>query len=50
MNKYLNIVYKCKPLSEVGAEQMLLDTMSLKNCFIQMTILGSEPGSQPPAT
>lgn len=29
--KYLNNVYKCKPISTVGAEQLLLDILALKS-------------------
>ncbi|KAI8924441.1 Vps53-like protein [Entophlyctis helioformis] len=46
--KYLANIYKCRPLSEVGAEQMLLDTHSLKNILLEMSTLGADPPTQPP--
>jgi hypothetical protein len=49
--KFLNIIYtRCKPLSEVGAEQMLLDTHSLNNILVAMTMIGAEEKSQPPTS
>ena len=49
--KFLNTMYtRCKPLSEVGAEQMLLDTHSLNNILVAMTMIGAEEKSQPPAS
>lgn len=51
LSKFLNIIYtRCKPLSEVGAEQMLLDTHSLNNILVAMTMIGAEEKSQPPAS
>ncbi|XJO70732.1 hypothetical protein BDV3_000355 [Batrachochytrium dendrobatidis] len=47
--KYLSTIYKCRPLSEIGAEQMLLDTHSLKNIMIEMSTLGADPPAQAPA-
>jgi vacuolar protein sorting-associated protein 53 len=43
---------KCKPISEVGAEQMLLDTHAFKTALIQITQLGAdsaEAKQTPPA-
>nr|KAJ3412643.1 Vacuolar protein sorting-associated protein 53 [Polyrhizophydium stewartii] len=48
--KYLANIYKCRPLSEVGAEQMLLDTHALKNILTEMSTLGADPpAAAPPA-
>ncbi|KAH9257196.1 hypothetical protein BASA81_004585 [Batrachochytrium salamandrivorans] len=47
-SKYLAAIYKCRPLSEVGAEQMLLDTYSLKIILTEMSTLDSDPPIQPP--
>ncbi|KAI8896468.1 Vps53-like protein, partial [Globomyces pollinis-pini] len=49
LTKFLNNIYnRCKPMSEVGAEQMLLDTHSLNNILVAMTMLGVEEKTQPP--
>lgn len=51
LTKFLNTIYtRCKPLSEVGAEQMLLDTHSLNNILVAMTMIGAEEKSQPPTS
>ncbi|OZJ04577.1 hypothetical protein BZG36_02776 [Bifiguratus adelaidae] len=34
--KYLNNITKCKPIGEVGAEQMLLDTYAIKTTLINL--------------
>ena len=34
--KFISCVYKCKPLSPVGAEQLLLDTHSLKTALLDL--------------
>jgi vacuolar protein sorting-associated protein 53 len=39
----------CKPLSEVGAEQMLLDSYVLKKGLLEIPNVNSEPGTQPSA-
>ena len=49
MSKFLSHIYKCRPLSEVGAEQMLLDTHSLKNILTEMSTLGADPPIQAPS-
>jgi vacuolar protein sorting-associated protein 53 len=46
---YCANVFQCKPVSEVGAEQMLLDSYSLKKGLFQIPVLTAEPGTQPPA-
>ncbi|KAI9356191.1 Vps53-like protein [Zopfochytrium polystomum] len=35
-SKFHSNIFKCRPISEVGAEQMLLDTHALKTALIQM--------------
>ncbi|KAJ3083889.1 Vacuolar protein sorting-associated protein 53 [Rhizoclosmatium hyalinum] len=37
LNKFHASIYRCRPISEVGAEQLLLDTHALKTILIQMT-------------
>ncbi|KAI8851914.1 Vps53-like protein [Chytridium lagenaria] len=53
LNKYHANIFRCKPISEVGAEQMLLDTHALKTILVQMTNAGADPADQkqppPPA-
>ncbi|KAI8905961.1 Vps53-like protein [Gorgonomyces haynaldii] len=48
--KFHQNIFKCKPLSETGAEQMLLDMHSLKNVLTDMSILGDEEKKQPSST
>ena len=45
---YVNNVVQCKPISEVGAEQMLLDSYVLKKGFTELPTF-NEPGKPPPA-
>ncbi|KAJ3257796.1 Vacuolar protein sorting-associated protein 53 [Boothiomyces macroporosus] len=44
------ILTRCRPMSEVGAEQMLLDTHSINNILVAMTMLGMEEKAPPPAS
>ena len=50
-DKYMECIYKCKPISEIGAEQMLLDTHALKTVLVALPNAGNEGGEkiQPPA-
>ncbi|KXS19711.1 hypothetical protein M427DRAFT_52599 [Gonapodya prolifera JEL478] len=50
LNKYANNIYRCKPISEVGAEQMLLDTHAIKSTLTQLPNMGSDTPSTPPTT
>ena len=34
--KYISAVYKCKPVGTVGAEQLLLDTHSIKTVLLEL--------------
>ena len=34
--KYISAVYKCKPVGTVGAEQLLLDTHSIKTVLVEL--------------
>merc|ERR1719259_1259533 len=40
--KFLQSLYKCRPLSTVGAEQLLLDTHSVKSLLLDLPWLGSQ--------
>lgn len=48
-NAYLSNIFQCKPVSEVGAEQMLLDSYVLKKGFEELLIIASPQGTAPPA-
>jgi hypothetical protein len=47
---YIANIVQCKPISEVGAEQMLLDSYVLKKGFTELPTLNEEPGTAPPAS
>jgi hypothetical protein len=47
---YINSVVQCKPVSEVGAEQMLLDAYTLKKEMTNLPVVNEAEGTQPPAT
>ncbi|KAF8448337.1 Vps53-like protein [Terfezia claveryi] len=49
VSNLLNNVVLCKPISDVGAEQMLLDSYVLKKAFEELLTLKSESGTAPPA-
>ncbi|GAA5817199.1 hypothetical protein MFLAVUS_010742 [Mucor flavus] len=44
ISKYLIQLFKCKPISEIGAEQLLLDTHSIKTLLLDMPSMGSSDG------
>lgn len=48
-NTYIANIVQCKPISEAGAEQMLLDSYVLKKGFTELPTLNEEPGTAPPA-
>ncbi|KAJ3206943.1 Vacuolar protein sorting-associated protein 53, partial [Dinochytrium kinnereticum] len=48
LTRYHNNIFRCKPISEVGAEQMLLDTHALKTILVQMTHAGADPSDRQP--
>lgn len=48
-NTYIANIVQCKPISEVGAEQMLLDSYVLKKAFTEIPTLNDEQGTAPPA-
>lgn len=47
-NAYIANIVQSKPISEVGAEQMLLDSYALKKGFLEIPTLNEESGSAPP--
>ncbi|XP_037068256.1 vacuolar protein sorting-associated protein 53 homolog [Pollicipes pollicipes] len=48
--KFIQHIYKCKPVSTVGAEQLLLDTHSLKTELLDLPSLGSQVQRSAPAS
>ncbi|CAH1802212.1 unnamed protein product [Owenia fusiformis] len=48
--KFINNIYRCRPISTVGAEQLLLDTHSLKTVLLDLPSLGSQVGRKAPAS
>lgn len=47
---YIGNIVQCKPISEAGAEQMLLDSYVLKKGFTELPTLNEEAGVAPPAS
>jgi hypothetical protein len=45
---YISNIGMCKPVSEAGAEQMLLDYYALKEGLLKIPNAGAEDGAQPP--
>ncbi|XP_027717587.1 vacuolar protein sorting-associated protein 53 homolog isoform X1 [Vombatus ursinus] len=50
MPKFINHLFKCKPISMVGAEQLLLDTHSLKMVLLDLPSIGSQVVRKAPAS
>lgn len=50
LNKFVQQVYKCRPISSVGCEQLLLDCHALKAVMLQMPVVGSQVRRDPPQT
>ncbi|XP_018419619.1 PREDICTED: vacuolar protein sorting-associated protein 53 homolog isoform X1 [Nanorana parkeri] len=48
--KFINHLFKCKPISMVGAEQLLLDTHSLKTVLLDLPSIGSQVIRKAPAS
>lgn len=46
---YLKTITGCKPISEVGAEQMLLDSLAIKTILLEMPNMGSDERAPPSA-
>ncbi|OCK92827.1 uncharacterized protein K441DRAFT_688121 [Cenococcum geophilum 1.58] len=49
-NTYIANIMQSRPISEVGAEQMLLDSYVLKKGFTEIATINDEPGTQPSAS
>lgn len=48
--KFIQHIYKCKPISTVGAEQLLLDTHMLKTVLLDLPSIGSQVNRKAPAS
>lgn len=48
--KFISAIYKCRPVSPVGAEQLLLDTHSLKTVLQDLPSIGSHVARKAPAS
>ncbi|CAM0142840.1 Vacuolar protein sorting-associated protein 53 [Umbelopsis sp. WA50703] len=48
--RHMANIARCRPISEVGAEQMLLDTHALKTTIMDMTFMGTEDSVAVPTT
>ncbi|XP_063216912.1 vacuolar protein sorting-associated protein 53 homolog isoform X2 [Bacillus rossius redtenbacheri] len=48
--KFINHIYKCKPISTVGAEQLLLDTHMLKTVLLDLPTIGSQVARKAPSS
>lgn len=48
VNKFLGSIFRCKPLTVAGAEQLLLDTHSLKTFLLNLPSVGSSVVVKPP--
>ncbi|KAF2026518.1 hypothetical protein EK21DRAFT_92354 [Setomelanomma holmii] len=47
---YIANIVQCKPISEAGAEQMLLDSYVLKKGFTELPTLNEDPGTATPSS
>ncbi|XP_050525562.1 vacuolar protein sorting-associated protein 53 homolog [Daktulosphaira vitifoliae] len=48
--KFIQHLYKCKPMSNIGAEQLLLDTHSLKTILLDLPSINLEENRKAPAS
>ncbi|XP_039748041.1 uncharacterized protein LOC120625145 [Pararge aegeria] len=48
--KFIQNIYKCKPISTVGSEQLLLDTHMLKTALLELPSIGSDVKRSAPTT
>ncbi|CAO3673961.1 unnamed protein product [Rhizopus microsporus] len=47
ITKYIAQIFRCKPISEIGAEQLLLDTHSIKTLLMDIPSVGSSGDDVP---
>ncbi|THD20766.1 Vacuolar protein sorting-associated protein 53 [Fasciola hepatica] len=48
ITRFIASLYRCKPVNTFGAEQLLLDTQSLKSALIHMPVFGAKFSQTPP--
>nr|CAH8869538.1 unnamed protein product [Trichobilharzia regenti] len=48
ITRFVNSLYRCKPVNTFGAEQLLLDTQSLKASLLQVPLFGAKFTQAPP--
>ncbi|KAI8990308.1 vacuolar protein sorting-associated protein 53 [Pilobolus umbonatus] len=48
ITKYLVNIFKCKTISEIGAEQLLLDTHAIKTMLMDIPSMSNEPNTTVP--
>lgn len=48
MGKFMSTLYKCKNVSKTGAQQLLLDTQSLKTALLDLPSLNLTVKRKPP--
>lgn len=49
ITRFVQQLYKCKPVGVVGAEQLLLDTHMLKTALLDLPSIGCDVARKPPA-
>ncbi|XP_047483637.1 vacuolar protein sorting-associated protein 53 homolog [Penaeus chinensis] len=50
LNKFVQQVYKCRPINSVGCEQLLLDCHALKAVMLQLPVVALQMRRDPPQT
>ncbi len=50
IHKFLNNIFKCKGVSQIGIEQLLLDAHSLKTALLELPTINSAISRKAPAT
>ncbi|KAJ2501565.1 Vacuolar protein sorting-associated protein 53 [Coemansia sp. RSA 1972] len=48
--RYMTAIVQCKRISEIGAEQLLLDAQALKSVLLRVPSIGADDDAQPPPT
>jgi len=48
--RFISSLYKCKPITTVGAEQLLLDTHSLKTILLELPSIASQVARKAPSS
>ncbi|KAK8812475.1 hypothetical protein WA158_007709 [Blastocystis sp. Blastoise] len=49
LNKFVDCIYKCKKINDIGAQQLYMDMHALKNLFLNLPVVGS-PDSYTPTS